>query len=457
VAEPPAAQEGATVSARRPLTLSFGASVVIQGINVLTGMALARSLGPHGRGELAAVLLWPNVLATIGSLGVTEAMTYHAARSTCSAGTLVGSGLIIALVQSAVCVAVGAAILPLVLGHYGAATVHAAYLFLAFIPATLVLVSLLAVLNGLQRFVQFHVLRLLVFVVTGGAFLVLRLEHDLTIWNAAVVYLSATSLSVAAAAVLLAPDVWRSLRFSTRLSRGLLGYGLRSHTGNVTWMMNERLDQLVISIFLAPIQLGLYVTAVTMTSLTNLVGQSVATAAFPVVARMEPGDERRDRVRHLVQLALAGSIATSVPLIIVTPQLIHVFFKDAYLDAVDVTRVLLVAAVLLSVNRALGACLRALGRPLDAGIPEFLALGVTVVGLAVLLPFLGMMGAGIVSLLAYAVSTGWMLRRVAKVLDMPVWSLVLIDRADLHTLVQQLSPSRWRVAPATTAGEERSA
>lgn len=453
MAEAVAALKGATVSARRPLSLSFGASVLIQGINVLTGMALARSLGPHGRGELAAVLLWPNVLATIGSLGVTEAITYHAARSTCSAGMLVGSGLVIALAQSVVCVGIGAAILPLVLGHFDAATMRSAYLFLAFIPITLITLSLLSVLNGQQRYLEFHLLRSLIFVGTGAAFLVLRIENDLTVWNAAVVYLSTTSFSGAVAAARLAPSIWRSIGFSAPMSRRLLSFGLRSHTGNVTWMMNERLDQLVISIFLAPIQLGLYVTAVSMMSLTNLVGQSVATAAFPVVARMEAGDERRDRVRHLVQLALAGSIATSVPLIIVTPQLIHVFFKDAYLGAADVARVLMVAAVVLSLNRALGACLRGLGRPLDAGIPELLALVVTIVGLAVLLPPLGIMGAGVVSLLAYAVSTGWMLRRVAKVLDMPVWSLVLIDRRDLRSLVQQLWPAQRGAESLTKAGE----
>ncbi len=444
---------GARGSARRPLTLSFGSSVVIQAINVLTGMALARSLGPHGRGELAAVLLWPMVLASVGSLGVTEAMTYHAARSTASTGALVGSGLAIALAQSAVCVGVGAAIVPLVLTHYDAGTTRAAYLFLAFIPVNLVAMSLMSVLNGLQRFLEFHLLRLLVVAGAGGAFLVLRLMDDLTIWNAAAVYLLSTALTGLVAAAMLAPGVWRSIRFNARLSKQLLGFGLQSHTGNVTWMMNERLDQLVISIFLAPIQLGLYVTAVTMTSLTNLVGQSVATAAFPVVARMEADDARRDRVRHFVRLALAGSIAVSLPLIVVTPQLIHFFFKDAYLDAVGVARVLMIAAVVLSVNRVLGAALRALGRPLDAGIPEFLALGVTAVGLIVLLPLLGIMGAGIVSLLAYVVSTAWMLRRVARELGVPVASLVFIDRGDLHRLGQIAWPARRRAARVAEVSE----
>jgi O-antigen/teichoic acid export membrane protein len=188
--------------------------------------------------------------------------------------------------------------------------------------------------------------------------------------NAAVVYLGATLVTGILAVVMVAPMVATSLRFDARLSRKLLTFGLQSHTGSVTWMMNERLDQLVISVFLAPIQLGLYVTAVTMTSLTNLVGQSVATAAFPVVARMDDDEARRARVRNFVRLALVGSVVVSVPLIVVAPELIRFFFKDPYMDAANVARVLIVAAVVLSTNRVLGASLRALGRPLDAGVPE---------------------------------------------------------------------------------------
>jgi O-antigen/teichoic acid export membrane protein len=447
-----ATSDGGIGSARRPLTFSFTASIAIQTINVMTGIALARILGPHGRGELAAVLLWPTLIAAIGSLGVIEATTFHAARSTTAPGTLLGSALVIALVQSAACVAVGAAILPLVLAHYDATTVRAAYLFLTFIPLNLVTLSLMAVLNGQQRFAQFHALRLLVAGGTGSAILTLRLIDNLTIENAVLVYVGATLCTGLVAAAMLVRFV-PSLGFSAGLSRQLLTFGLQSHTGSVTWMMNERLDQLVISIFLAPVQLGLYVTAVTMTSLTSLVGSSVATAAFPVVARLDAADQRRDAVRRFVRLTLAVSIAVALPVAVLAPTLIGFFFKAAYLDATGVCRLLMVAAVILSTNRVLGACLKALGRPLDAGLAEFMALGVTAGGLALLLPMLGIMGAAIVSLLAYAVSTGWMLHRVGKALDVSVGSILFIDRRDVRRLIEMVWPAQRRVEQAVKAGE----
>jgi len=118
-----------------------------------------------------------------------------------------------------------------------------------------------------------------------------------------------------------------------------------------------------------------------------------------------------------------------------------------------VARVLIVAAVVLSMNRVLGASLRALGRPLDAGVPEFLALAVTAGGLALLLPPFGIMGAAIVSLLAYGASTGWMLLRVARALDVPVFSVVLVDASDLRRLRRIASPGRARIDHAAEVAE----
>ncbi len=435
--------------AGRPVTLSFAASAAIQGLNVLTGVLLARTLGPHGRGELAAALLWPAVIGAVGSLGVFEATTFHAARRTAPEGTLLGTALALALAQSALCVAAGILIVPRVLAQYDAETLRATYILLAWIPLNLVALTLMSLLNGMQRFGQFHALRLAVIGATGAGIVALRAADALTVQNVAMVYVATTAATGAAAAVLVARARLSRLAVDLPLARRLLAFGVKSHSGSVSWMMNERLDQLVISVFLAPARLGLYVMAVTLTSLTNLVGSSAATAAFPVVARMSPGAARADAVRRYVRLSLLASVAVSVPLIVLAPAVIDVFFKDPYHGATNVARVLLVAGVVLSTNRVVGACVKALDRPLDAGIAEFVALGVTVAGLAALLPALGIMGAAVVSLVAYAVSTAWMLRPLARALGVSLPDLLLPERGRPR-LFRPRRPAPEPVLEATT-------
>jgi O-antigen/teichoic acid export membrane protein len=100
-----------------------------------------------------------------------------------------------------------------------------------------------------------------------------------------------------------------------------------------------------------------------------------------------------------------------------------------------VCRVLLVATVALSTGRAVGAVLKAINRPLDAGIAETLALLVTIAALAVLLPAMGIMGAGVASLLAYLASTVFAVHRAARALASSPLGLLLPTRSDW---------SRWR-------------
>ncbi|MFN8164260.1 MAG: hypothetical protein U0R26_10640 [Solirubrobacterales bacterium] len=62
---------------RRNLLLTVGAGLTVQFMLVITGPFLARLLGPAGRGDLAALMLWPVVLVQLGCLGIPSALTYY--------------------------------------------------------------------------------------------------------------------------------------------------------------------------------------------------------------------------------------------------------------------------------------------------------------------------------------------------------------------------------------------
>jgi len=406
------------VGLRGSLAASFATSGAIQALNLITGVLLARHLGPSGRGELAAILIWPGLLVTVGSLGVYDSITYHTARRTAPVRAIVGTTAALWVVQSAVVVAVGAALVPLVLGHYGRNATYLALLYLAHVPFFLVISYVMSLLQGLQQFGAFQALRVSYIILSVSGIVLFAALAELSVGTAVVVYLGAYAVVGAASLVLLRRVCAERPTFDRGLARTVLGFGVRSHTSNVPSLLNERLDQLVISVFLAPVQLGLYVVAVTLTSLTSLVGQSISMIALPVLAAEQPGAARAAVVRRYVRVTILGATALTVPLIVLTPRLIDVFFGDDFAPAVTVTRVLLVAAAVLTSTRLVQSILKAAGRPLDAGVSELVALAVTLTSLAVLLPWLGILGAGIASLLAYSVSAAWTAKRAANALEL---------------------------------------
>jgi O-antigen/teichoic acid export membrane protein len=395
---------------RAPILSSFGASGAIQLANIATGVLLARWLGPHHRGELAAVILWPSILAAVGSLGLTDATTFYAARGARPVGVIVGTALVLGAVQSMALIGIGFAVLPLVVGHYGSHVVHVAEFFLAFIPLNIATLVLAGGLSGAQRFGSFQLVRIATVASNAIGLGALALTGKLTVESGATVYLLANFATALIAMGLYLRLEDHRLSFERKVFPSLVSFGIRSHLGNVSSLLNQRLDQLLISVFLAPVQLGVYVVAGTLSSATMLVGTSVSLIAFPRIARSESA--RASLAKRFIAMTVIGSVILSVPIFLFTKGLLTLFFGHSFASATTPSRVLLVAAVVLSTNRVLGATLAGLGRPLEQGIGELLALVATAASLAALLPRFGLLGAAVASLIAYAMSMAWMLYRL---------------------------------------------
>ncbi|HEX2015481.1 MAG TPA: oligosaccharide flippase family protein [Solirubrobacteraceae bacterium] len=438
----PAAQTRPTPARLRSvLGASVATSVAIQLINVVTGVLIARRLGPHGRGELTAVILWPSLFALIGSLGVSDALTFRAARRGDPTGTLVGSGLTLAVVQSLVLMAVGLVLIPVVLGRYGAETRRTGELFLLYVPLNLASLYLMGVLNGLQRMGSYQLLRLVVIATTGAGLVLVAVLGQLTVRDAVLVYLAANLLTLLLAAALTLPLLEGPVRVALGTCRELVHYGVRSHTSNVSVYLNARLDQLLVSLFLAPTLLGLYTVAVTLGSLTLLIGGSVALIALPAIAALERGPGRTERARALIAVTAVLGVLITVPLLIGAPAVISLFFGHAFAGAVTAARVLLVGTMLFGINRVLEALLKGVGRPLDAGIAETVAVVVTVLALAVALPLLGLVGAALASVAAALTSGLILTRRATVALDCGWRELLSVRGGDLAALWRSLWPA----------------
>lgn len=405
---------------RGPLGTTFIASGAFQALGVFTGVLLARTLGPHGRGELAAIVLWTLLVGSAGSLGLPEALTYESASGREKARRAVGTAVGAWLVLSLALMATGAAVLTLTLGSYNAATRTAGYLSLAVIPFYLATNLCEAALQGSGEFGAFNVIRVLVPAVTAVCLLAIEIIQGLAVRTAVLSYVAAYLVAAAAGVALLRRTPAWSLIFDWDTLRRLLSYGLRSETTFLTSTLIAWLDLLLISLFLGATNLGLYTVATTLTSATAIAGATVALVAFPRLAALSSVSQQAASARRFLLIALATTVLVTIPILLVTPQLLDLFFGGAFRQIAGVCRVLLVAGVFLAFMSLLVALLRGLGRPLDAGAAGVVGLVVTVVLLAALLPTLGLMGAAIASLVAYAVTAWWLLRKLCSALSMSI-------------------------------------
>lgn len=383
-----------------PNTLLMTAGTVLAGF--ISGLILARTLGPEGRGQFAVIVLWPGMLAMFSELGLGFAFAYFAGKNRESIPGLWTLACVASLVIGGVVGLVGTVALPSQLSLSGMALVALQWNLIT-VPIMLLSGYMGYLLLGAGYLVEFNLIR------TGNASC-----YALGVISVAVI--GVPSISAFTTVLILAQFAGCILAITLCVSRlhpvwywqpqlikPVFNYGLKTYISGLMAQMNFRLDQLIMTVVITPIQLGLYVVAVAIASLVNPLYSSIAIVVLPRVtqasSRLLGGKEA---IRHL-QFIFLGGVPLTVVLCFAMPWLLPLLFGNDYQLSVLPAQILIVAAFFQGCVCVLGNSLRGLGSPGKEAISEGIGLFVTIALLLILLPIWGILGAAVASLVAYGV------------------------------------------------------
>jgi O-antigen/teichoic acid export membrane protein len=405
----------------------------------VTGPLLAHALGASGRGDLAAVQVPFALIPAVLALGI-PALAYRELPRGRPPQEVIGSlGLPLVLIG----LVVAAFSVPAADALAGGRAVVRTWLVVSFLATPLLLLSSLlsSCLVALERWRSVAVTTLAPFAVSLIGVTGLYLLGRLNVGTAAAVTV-ASGLAALMPAIPMVVALPRPA-FRRSLARRGIGFGLKAWAGGLALLANMRLDQLLMITAVSPRVLGLYAVATTIAGASALATWAVAQPVMPRVAAGE-----RSLVPRAVRAALLTAVSTNIGLALLTPVLLTTLFGPEFRAAVPMTLILLLAAVPYGATVVLSAALQADGAPVIPSLAEGFALVMTVVGLLVLLPLLGGIGAAIVSVAAYSTSFAFQLVWARRRFSTPLRSFLIPHRDDarwLRSLVADLT-SRLRVA-----------
>lgn len=415
---------------------SVATGLAVQTALMVSGPLLARMLGLDGRGYLASLVLWPVLIAQLGSLGLPLAVTYHIAQEPAVAARVARAALRFGVPQTLLLTALHAMVLLVVLHGEPTSIRVAGAVTLAAVPASLAQQYGLAMLQGQQRFSAFNVLRLLPVVLYAGGVAALFVSGVTSIVAVAMVLMGANASvgAITLATGLRAVGSIGAARGSADLG-AMLRFGLRGLLGTVSLIDSLRLDQVVLALFLAPAALGLYVVALAFTNLPRFVAQSVGMVVYPSVASRADETSARRSVWAFFWATGAMSVAIVAPLLLAAGRLVPLFFGDEFWDAVRVTQILLPGMLFSGMGRVLSDALKGRGHPAAGTLAEVTTWLWLAPALGVAVPLWGVNGVAVSMSSSYAVSLGVLLALAAAHGEarLPA-ALVFSPRAAWHRL-----------------------
>jgi O-antigen/teichoic acid export membrane protein len=223
------------------------------------------------------------------------------------------------------------------------------------------------------------------------------------------------------------PDLVDEARY-----RGILRYGSRVWIGSISGILLSRLDQTLLTPLAGTFELGLYVVAVSISELPLIINSAVRDVTFVTDAAKRDDERLTASARISTLLCLVAGVFIGASMLWWLPLL---FGKD-FGDSIPVAIILLVAVVFGTPGSIAGSGLSARGFPALRSWSLAIACILNIIGLIVLAPVLGAVGAALATLLGNLVSSNLNLIFMQRKFGLHVWRFYGIRRADWATMMR---------------------
>ncbi|MFC3801785.1 lipopolysaccharide biosynthesis protein [Cohnella sp. GCM10012308] len=389
---------------KRLFISSFMLNIAVMALNIVTGIMMARWLGPYSRGEFAAATRWAMLLIGLFAVGLPGAMIYLGKQYQGRQRELLGAYLVLGLGFGAFGLIVGELALPLLLGDESGEVLTYARIAMLCLPFAVLTDGLIGALQSRNQFKKVLILRVLSplgqIAVIGGLEASGRLTVGGLIWFNTVLWGGLTF-------VLTMIWVVRAIRptlhnFRTQ-AKDLTTNGVKIFGGSIVAIFGGNFDQLVLSLALSPYSLGLYAVASSIGGLLpSIVFGALGVFLWPKL--MDLNEEQRQRkVESIHALLFYGSLAVTAAGAALLPFALPLLYGREYEPAVWMGLLLLAGSPLRICSAVLINYLNTIGKFHAVTLSEIVSLSSGFAIMLALLSVSGGMSAAIAMLAASAI------------------------------------------------------
>ena len=363
---------------------------------LVSGTLVARLLGPDGRGRLAALTLWPVALGFVLSLGIERTVVFFGAKRRDELSAVAGAALVFAVAHSFIVAALGFCTIPHLLRGYGRNTVAWSLIYLLYVPLTHAVILPAALLLGTLRTRHFNICRVIPGALYALGTVCLYVLHVASIGVIVSVQIIGCLVAAAVANYMLAQVVRPAWVWQWGTLGNMLNYGSRTHIGQLSSYMNQRLDQLLLTLFLKGPDVGIYVAAVAFAEALAVIPRAIGTVTLAQGSNTDRAGASR-WVRRSVVASSLYLLPAVILLWFLSPYVIPGLLGPAFAPAVGPCRILSLGACASGLATVLYEAARSINRPEIASYAELLGLVIMVALLTILLKPYGVIGAALAS------------------------------------------------------------
>jgi O-antigen/teichoic acid export membrane protein len=416
---------------------SIGVSKVLMIVfGLTTSIIVARVLGPDKNGVIAALLVYPSLFMSIGSLGIRQSTTYFLGKGIFSENQIKTAITQIWLFTTVFSIAVC-----FVLMRYFSKSGENLWLvILALSPIPFMLFNTYnsGIFLGKNQISIFNKINwiptLVVFVIT--TILVLWLSFDISGYLIALI-----GGPLLISFILLFKNKFIqafSFNYNWKIIRKMLSLGLVYALALLIINLNYKIDIILLDNLSTSFETGIYSKGVSITEYLWQIPMLLSTVVFARSAVSKDDKAFSVKVAQLLRLSFLAIGLAALVLFLLSKFIIILMYGESFSGSVMVLNILLPGVLLLTIFKVINMDLSGKGKPwvsLKAMIP---ALIINVILNVIFIPKYGATGAALASTISYSIAAILFIFLYSKETKIPVLDIIRYQASDFQPIVQLL-------------------
>ncbi len=405
-----------------------------------TSIITARYIGPEGNGIIAALLVYPSLFMSFGSLGISQSTTYFLGK-----GIYSENQIKTAITQIWIITTIFSIIISFVLMRYFSETGGNLYLvILAVLPIPFSLFNtynsgIFLGSNDIRTYNKINWIPTLIILI-GTSLFVIGLKLDV-----AGALLASVGGSLFMALVLLFKNKFIqafSFKYDWTIIRAMLSLGIVYAVSLLVINLNYKVDIIILDKLSTPFEMGIYSKGNGITSYLWQIPMLFSTIVFARSAVSKDGLQFSYKVAQLLRVSLIFIGLMSIILLVMSELIIVGMYGEPFRGSISVLNYLLPGVLILTFYKVLNMDLAGKGKPwisMKAMIP---ALIINIALNLIFIPKYGANGAALSSTISYALSGTLFLFFYSKEAQISIKEILTYKKTDFDPILNVLKKAR---------------
>jgi len=416
---------------------SIGVSKVLMIVfGLMTSIIVARVLGPENNGVIAALLVYPSLFMSFGSLGIRQSTTYFLGKGIYSEDQIKTAITQIWLFTTVFSIA----ICFMLIRYFSKSGENMWLVILALLPIPFTLFNTYnsGIFLGKNEIGVFNKINWIPTLISFLIVVILVLWLDFGI-NGYLLALFGGPLFISG--ILLFKNKFInafSFNYNWSIIKRMLSLGLVYALALLIINLNYKIDVILLDNLSSSFETGIYTKGVSITEYLWQIPMLLSTVIFARSAVSKDAKAFSLKVAQLLRLSFVAIGFAALVLFLFSKFIIILMYGEAFSGSVMVLNTLLPGVILLTIFKVINMDLAGKGKPwvsLKAMVP---ALIINVILNIIFIPNYGAVGAAIASSISYTVASFLFIFLYSKEIKIPVLELIRYKVSDFQPIIQIL-------------------